>query len=283
MPIDIHRYTVGDMIRAFLFSVMLASLVVGCTDDSARAEQAHGVNAIRSIAVHRLKENPLITVESSPTLGANINGPSVIRVPPWIENPLGKYYMYFAHHHGRYIRLAHADALQGPWKIYEPGTLHLDEAEQFKQHIASPDVHVDEQRKEIRMYFHGPTITRKGQYTGVAVSKDGLKFHASDEILGKFYFRVFQWKGDHFAIAKNWNSGWGELYRSKDGLSDFESRGNFVHMMRHCAVLIRGNQLIVFYSRKGDAPERIVAATVDLTGDWTDWKESKPIVVIEPV
>ena len=43
---------------------------------------------------------------------SNINGPSLVRVPEWVENPLGKYYLYFAHHRGAYIRLAYADALK---------------------------------------------------------------------------------------------------------------------------------------------------------------------------
>jgi hypothetical protein len=42
-------------------------------------------------------------------MGDNINGPAAIRVPEWIENPLGNYYLYFAHHQGTYIRLAYAD------------------------------------------------------------------------------------------------------------------------------------------------------------------------------
>jgi len=44
--------------------------------------------------------------------GASINGPSLIRVPDWVEDRLGTYYLYFAHHHGLDIRLAFADALQ---------------------------------------------------------------------------------------------------------------------------------------------------------------------------
>ena len=31
---------------------------------------------------------------------SNINGPSLVRVPEWVEDPLGKYYLYFAHHRG---------------------------------------------------------------------------------------------------------------------------------------------------------------------------------------
>ena len=46
-------------------------------------------------------------------IGANINGPSLIRVPHWIESPLGRYYLYFAHHGGHYIRMAYGDSLMG--------------------------------------------------------------------------------------------------------------------------------------------------------------------------
>lgn len=58
----------------------------------------------------------------------NINGPSLIRVPEWVVNPLGKYYLYFAHHKGDRIRLAYADDLRGPWKIHEPGALTLSDS-----------------------------------------------------------------------------------------------------------------------------------------------------------
>src|SRR5438552_77236 len=73
----------------------------------------------------RFPENPLITQRMSPTLGDDINGPSLIRVPAWIGHALGRYYLYFAHHKGRFIRMAYADDLAGPWKIYEPGVLDV--------------------------------------------------------------------------------------------------------------------------------------------------------------
>jgi hypothetical protein len=165
----------------------------------------------------RIPGNPILRPEMLPgNDGANINGPSLIRAPSWLTNRLGAYYLYFAHHSGKYIRLAYADRLEGPWKIHEPGSLQLKEAPGCTGHIASPDVHVDEARREIRMYFHGPSKAQKGQKSFVAVSKDGLSFKASDEVLGSFYFRVFRWQDDWFAMAKG---GW--LYRSKDGLTGF--------------------------------------------------------------
>jgi hypothetical protein len=38
---------------------------------------------------------PIITPDMLPgDDGANINGPSLIKVPPWIHSPLGRYYLY---------------------------------------------------------------------------------------------------------------------------------------------------------------------------------------------
>src|SRR6188508_47660 len=46
--------------------------------------------------LQRLPQNPIVTPSSSTTLGDNINGPSLIRVPFWIDKPLGRYYLYFS-------------------------------------------------------------------------------------------------------------------------------------------------------------------------------------------
>ncbi|MFI5377962.1 MAG: hypothetical protein ACHRHE_01535 [Tepidisphaerales bacterium] len=145
-------------------------------------------NKLPKLEVRRFEQNPIIRPEMIPGRdGNNINGPSLIRVPPWVPGRMGNYYLYFAHHGGKYTRLAYADRLEGPWKIHEPGTLKLSEAPGCTGHIASPDVLVDEQRRELRMYFHGPARAGGGQKSFVAVSKDGLHFKASDEVLGKVY------------------------------------------------------------------------------------------------
>ena len=65
-------------------------------------------------AAERLFGGPIIRPHMDGRMGGNINGPSLIRVPDWIERPLGAYYLYFAHHKGEYIRLAYADRLEGP-------------------------------------------------------------------------------------------------------------------------------------------------------------------------
>jgi len=138
----------------------------------------------QTIPVERFPKNPIIHSGLSKKIGNNIQGPSLIKIPLWIKNPLGKYYLYFAHHAGKYIRLAYADDLHGPWKIHEPGVLGLTELKGKDivltsgdlAQIASPDVLVDKKKKEIRMYFHGESIVKgkdiKGsQITGRFASK----------------------------------------------------------------------------------------------------------------
>ena len=76
------------------------------------------------IKLEPLIHRPIIHVSDNPDLlEGNVNGPSLIKVPPWVSRPLGRYYLYFAHHEGRSIRLAYADELRGPWRLHPAGAL----------------------------------------------------------------------------------------------------------------------------------------------------------------
>ena len=240
----------------------------------------------QSPVAHRLGGNPIITPQTSPTIGTNINGPSLIRVPGWVRKPLGKYYLYFAHHRGAYIRLAYADRVQGPWTVYEPGTIRLSDVPQCNDHIASPDVHADRTNKTIRMYFHCPAgaagTAIEEQKTFCAESRDGLVFHAAPTVLGPAYMRVFRWKGRAYAVART-----GVMLRSIDGTSPFESGPQLFQdpdgrVLRHAAVDLEGSTLRVYYSRIGDSPEAILVSEVDLKGDWRMWRSSAPRLVLAP-
>lgn len=225
--------------------------------------------------------------------GDSICGPSLILVPGWIENPLGKYYLYFAHHNGGYIRMAYSDHLEGPWTIHGPGVLGLS-ASFFNHHIASPDVHVVDERKEIRMYYHGCCSEEvvhqlfrqsfqvrlrrlyrrlrgrreKYQYTRLATSNDGLNFQADQQILGLSYWRVFRYQEYWYTLEMP-----GRFRRSKTGVSGFEEGPVlFTPSMRHSAVLLKDDVLTVFYTNIGDSPERILTATIRLTPDWFSWE-----------
>jgi hypothetical protein len=244
-----------------------------------------GFALLLMMAVVRFDGNPLVRPEMSATLGNNINGPSVIRVPAWVQKPLGRYYLYFAHHNGKFIRMAYADTLQGPWKIHVPGVLQAKDTAFAgdKTHIASPDVHVDEAGKRIVMYFHGLGQQEKGQFTQAADSLDGITFRAEPAITKDYYLRVFRWGGWYYGMART-----GAMWRSKDPLAAFEAGGNvfdgsaYTGRVRHVAVLVQGNELYVFFSAIGDAPERIMLSKVALGGDWKAWKASAPEDVLAP-
>lgn len=242
----------------------------------------------------RLVGEPIVHRALHASLGDNINGPSLIAAPDWLPNRLGRYYLYFAHHNGRHIRLATADAITGPWTVHAPGVLPV-EASTCTDHVASPDVHVDHARREIRMYFHGVAFPRGtptdgherlfgeaarwigNQRTKLAVSRDGLHFEAAPQALGASYLRAFEWRGQRHALAMP-----GVFYREEaDGRMAlgpilFDAR------FRHAAVLVRGHVLHVFFTRVGDAPEGILHSTVDLRPDWRTWRASEARPVLMP-
>ena len=240
--------------------------------------------------VERLEGNPIIRPHMDARMGDNINGPSLIRVPDWLPNPLGRYYLYFGHHQGKYIRLAYADRLEGPWRTYEVGTLTLEQSI-FRDHIASPDVHVDEEPRRIRMHYHGvaqpgqlapqdPTIQGAafGQLSGVALSDDGLHFHSLETIVSTSYPRAFRYRDHWYVLSMP-----GLLYRSCDGLTNFEAGpALFDSDFRHAAVRLDGDTLTVFFSHVGDCPEGILAAEINLAGDWKSWRAAAAVTVLEP-
>jgi hypothetical protein len=209
----------------------------------------------------------------------------VIRVPSWLPGALGTYYLYFAAHDGHYIRLAHADAPEGPWTIYAPGTLSDSEVAPFSDTIASPDVHVRDGDRVLRMYFHTDAYPGSSQqWSGVSRSTDGIDFAlASTTNIAKYYMRVFEWDGRFYGLQKGWSTAPAELGVSTDGIAPFEfiktlSQGS----IRHMAVLLKGDVLLVFYSRIGDAPERILLSTIALRGEPSSWDLSAPIEVLRP-
>lgn len=295
--------------------MMAAALVLsGCGYFKSEEIVMNGSSNQKGLHVQRLVDHPIIAPQTDASIGHNIQGPSLIRVPDWAPNPLGKYYLYFADHKGSYIRIAFADDLKGPWTIHKPGALQLEDShfltnepevseERLKQtlaymrdvlghkgrtdeqmledlaipHIASPDVHVDHDNKRFVMYFHGLDAFAS-QVSRVAISSDGLMFRARSEILGRSYMRAFDHEDWTYVLAMP-----GQIYRSKDGLSNFEEGPKlFTREMRHSAVLRRGEILHVFWTRVGDAPESVLHSTIDISGGWMEWKEEGEGLVLKP-
>ena len=286
-----HRVRLSLFIRSLLVDIagkelnVVKKMVLILMSACATAVFADGSKAIEgpvsgTVRAVRFATNPVIKPGMANLPGDDINGPSLIRVPEWVSHPLGKYYLYFADHHGQYIRMAYADHLEGPWTIYAPGVLQKTQTV-CKSHIASPDVHVDDAKQEIRMYFHGSTDG--GQLSFLADSKDGLNFTPGTQPLGPSYFAVFRHRDWFYTVTKQ-DGAAGRVYRSKDGVTPFEEGPKLIPKMRHSAAKVAGDTLWLFYSRIGDAPELIEAVRIDLTKDWQQWPSvmSPPQVVLKP-
>ena len=108
------------MLRGAILPALMTALLVPAP------AFAQAATSSAPVLVTRLLDRPIITPEVHPSVGPNIQGPSLIRVPDWVPGRLGRYYLYFADHKGRYIRLAFADSVLGPWKIHVTGSLQLD-------------------------------------------------------------------------------------------------------------------------------------------------------------
>ena len=268
----------------------------------------------------RLPENPVITPEmfvdaGYAAKGANINGPSLIRIPAAVPSneradPSANYYLYFADHSGDEIKMAWASEVAGPYTLYAPnnGVLSINRPNTFNingdkvvpatstlgfgNHIASPDVHWDAENSRFIMFFHGFEFVRLGngvwdktdQKTFIASSADGLDFNDSfaPRTVGPSYMRVFDWNGGRYA------SSFHTMRVSQDPddwFADFSVVTNEHGSMasaRHTALQVAGDDLYVFFTRKGDAPERILMSRIRYEGDPNDWIVGAPAEILRP-
>ena len=265
--------------------------------------------------------------------GENINGPSLIRIPDWIS-PANRahrsavYYLYFGAHVGDYIRMAWAANITGPWHLYQVGAnvsrgnrgvldnggrdINVGNGIVIEEnHLASPDVHVDNENRRIILYFHSGSSTffngneMSGQFTWVATSPYGLDFNNRIEPvrLAPSYVRTFEHGNELYAFdnsaspkrALDANNPWeppsnyysgstlSNLWESRSGSFTQEPIGDNLGLsraqlrVRHTAVRVVGNDLHVFYTRRGDSPERVMMSTVNLrVGDYENWQFSFP-------
>ena len=289
----------------------------------------------------RLAHRPIITVDNSPRLQQlaeaegyiNINGPSMILVPDWVENPLGKYYLYFSHHKGDFIRMAYGDMPEGPWTVYEAGVLSLEGSgfpvnsvpqltpeagfaelwqnfsiyivrdavlaiykalvtdQQARQergialsqdktpHIASPELVVDHDNQRILMFYHGQRDTLS-QITGIASSGDGISFTNTGKTVAGVYMRHFEYRNKQYLLGSP-----GILFRSDSLLGPYQPRDRslFEPNIRHAALLLEEDSLMVAWSRVGEAPEKILLSQIDLSpADWDRWRATEGVELLRP-
>lgn len=277
--------------RLPVLSMLVVVAALGCADrQSDRFADVVGHAPLADASGRVVRHGPIISAAMLPgETGRNINGPSLIAAPQWLANRLGSYYLYFSSHRAAdSIRLAYADEITGPWRIHEPGTLRREQALDPAGIIGSPDVVVDHEERRIRMYFNGRDPGTKEQSTFVATSVDGLEFAVVGGRLGPSYSRVLRHDGWHYLFM---GASGQRLARSADGLSDLE-RGPMVlpaqrgadpePYSRHVALQRVGDVLRVYYTRKRDAPERILMGTIDLRQDWREWKVVGDTEILRP-
>ena len=262
-----------------------------------------------SIAVTRTLEAPLITPEMLPgDDGLSINGPSLIRMPSWVAKPGGRYHLYFAHHDGKYVRLAFADRPEGPWKLHPGGILPIKGQRALRGHIASPEAVIDEETRQIYLFCHGVPLDGGPQVTSVAVSRDGISFADLGTIVGPAYLRVFRHGGVWYSLTHS-----GMLRRAKKLGDPFEpvatiigpdiekavdpalrgeagappvagrpTSGEARYGIRHVGLDVYQGHLFVYFSCVGHRPERILCTVVDLAGAPETWRARGVIEVLQP-
>ena len=218
-----------------------------------------------SYQVKRLHNQPLVSDGHNTNGPSVIKVPHWLGVnqrPFTIKNGkkiVAKYYLYYANHNGKFIHMAWShkidsgywfkfnrpdlglnvvevpgrgvlDLVNGPQRIYlnSSRSIYLGKPDGKPGHIASPDVHVDHQKKRIIMYFHGNgsgTAFRRNskgqripypakQNTYVATSVDGLNFNLPDLggqaghgilpiCIGRAYMRVFSYRGQTYGFSRS--------------------------------------------------------------------------------
>lgn len=225
------------------------------------------------------------------TLG-NINGPSCLRTPNFIKNPLGKYLLYFAHHAGKFIRIAYSDEIFTNWKILNHRINKVSEKTIFHDHVASPDLYVDNVENKIYMFFHSRIKGSRMQQTFLSKSNDGINFElVGDSLDLPFYFRHVITETKTFAVTKGGNmyvnsispiiSAWRALNNINSGNSNEEVMHNKFGSIRHVSLIYYMKTLIVFYTKIGDAPERIYAAKIE-ENEKGLWLISKEFEITRP-
>jgi hypothetical protein len=264
-----------------------------------------------AVVVERVGDGPIIHPGMlPPEVGDNINGPSLIRVPDWVENPLGRYYLYFAHHRDDHIRMAYADHPEGPYTHHAGGVLHLDDQTALRNHIASPDVVIDEDSRRIVMFYHGSNLVEgEPQMTAAVVSDDGLHFRPlSEGTVERAYLRVFQHQGVWYGFNHQ-----GILGRAEELGARLEPLGRFIgpeitlavdpdrlgepgatpaaerpadgagrYAIRHVGLDVHDGHLVVYFTFVGHRPERVLATFVPLSGPPETWRARGIVEVLQP-
>jgi len=223
----------------------------------------------------------------------SICNPCLIKTPKWIKKKLGKYYLYFADHRGKFIKLLYSDHLDRGWKYLDKKILHLKSKPKLDayNHIASPEIYVNKKEKQIYIFTHSHSRSKIGQWTYLSNSKDGINFSKKfNKPLAPFYLRFFYHKKYYYGIVKG-----ADLWRSRNINIKFQQCQNLLTRkksktnlhnkngsIRHLGILKKKNYLHCVFSKIGDKPERIYYTKIHLSKNYLNWKFQKIKEILRP-
>jgi len=166
--------------------------------------------------------------------------------------------------------------------------MHIEDGHPFGDHLASPDVHVDEESRCILMFFHSVDKISGKQLTYFAHSRDGLSFQCEPSPVAEFYLKLAKWRQTWIGMSKG-----GVMYVSTGEPSRLKRlphpafpmkhpMGNARGDVRHVGLDVREDNLLIYYSRVGDIPERILRSHIDLTKPQLGWRAKGTELVLKP-
>lgn len=165
------------------------------------------------------------------SLSSTIYWPWLIKVEELIENPLGKYYLYYSTDHGQttgYISMAYSDNILGPFTDY--GQIYKNSTYETE----TPSVMWDEYNNQFIMYFHcSGSHEGEAQTSYYVTSKDGITYDSATQTklfdldttklfgnLHNGYFHPFRAGDSWFGYSlMGGNNGGGAVSYSEDGYS----------------------------------------------------------------
>ena len=186
------------------------------------------------------------------------------------RNLLGRvqYRLYFSAHKGRYIRLAVARGLDQTFRTTRWRIARLSRfSRQRVDHVASPEIHQIGRRQYL--LTHSPLKGRSTQVTFCGRIWFGRFVLHSRRLRFPSYSRFFDYRGASYAIAKNAqmfriDSNFVKRSRIKADLNQAlkPSGADETLEIRHPFVLEIDGELLCFFTRVGDLPERILASRI---------------------
>lgn len=103
-----------------------------------------------------------------------IEHPAFIKVEGLVENPLGKYYLYYGPHKHEGVGLAYSDSIEGPWTEYEGNPVVREGAPDGPLGCAAPDVRWVVDERGVGKFFLW--AHSNNSYTELWTSADGIDF-----------------------------------------------------------------------------------------------------------